>query len=143
MGQYGRQKIGGQTGFHNFQVGISIPLFFGPERGRTRSAQIQKQIAEQNLRQDQLELNAGYQNMREQYLKWLNSWQYYRDEALPLAPRTTEAGAITAYDEGAIDYVTFLQNVRDAIRIELDAWDAFGNYLDRRYQLEYYLNSTN
>ena len=142
IGQYGRQKIDGQTGFHTYQFGISLPLFFGPERGRTRSAEIQRDIAEQNLRQNQLELNAGYQNMREQYLKWLNSWQYYRDQALPVAQEQRK-GAITAYQEGAIDYVTFLQNVRDAIRIELDAWNAFGNYLDRRYQLEYYLNSTN
>ncbi|GGF44676.1 CusA/CzcA family heavy metal efflux RND transporter [Echinicola marina] len=142
QGQYGRQQIAGQSGFYQYQVGVRIPLFFGPELGRTQSAKIQRDIAGQNLRQNQLELNAAYQDMREQYLKWLNSWNYYRDEALPLAQEQRD-GAILAYREGAIDYVTFLQNIRDAIRIEVDSWNAFGNYLNSRYQLEYYLRTSN
>jgi len=68
----------------------------------------------------------------------MNSWIYYRDEALPLA-KEQRRGALTAYREGAIDYVTFLQNIRDAVQTETDAWNTFGNYLDSRYQLEYYL----
>jgi heavy metal efflux system protein len=140
--QYSRQEIAGQSGFHQFQAGVQIPLFFGPELGRSQSAKIQRTIAAQNLQQKQLELNAAYQNIREQYVKWLNSWQYYRDIALPMA-REQQTGAVFAYEEGAIDYVTFLQNMREAIRIEVDSWNAFGNYLDSRYQLEYFLKTSN
>ncbi len=142
QGQYGWQEVGGQTGFYTYQIGIQIPLFFGPELGRTQEAKIQREIATENLRQNQLQLNAEYQSMREEYLKWRNSWIYYRDQALPLA-REQRQGSITAYREGAIDYVTFLQNIRDAIRIEVDSWNALGNYLDSRYELEYYLQTTN
>lgn len=142
QGQYGWQEVGGQTGFYTYQVGIQIPLFFGPELGRTQEAKIQREIAYENLWQNQLELNAGYQSMREEYLKWRNSWIYYRDQALPLA-REQRIGSLAAYREGAIDYITFLQNIRDAIRIEVDSWNAFGNYLDSRYELEYYLQTTN
>lgn len=142
QGQYGWQKIGDQTGFYTYQIGIQIPLAFSPELGRMQEAKIQREIAVENLRQNQLELNARYLSIREEYLKWRNSWIYYRDQALPLA-REQRKGSITAYREGAIDYVTFLQNIRDAIRIEVDAWDALGNYLDTRYQLEYYLQTTN
>ena len=142
QGQYGWQQIEGQSGFYQYQVGIRIPLLFGPDLGRTQSAKIQRDIASQNLRQTELELNTAYQNMREQYLKWHNSWVYYRDIAIPLAVEQ-ETGAITAYREGAIDYVTFLQNIRDAIRIEVDSWEVFGNYLNSRYQLEYYLKTSN
>ncbi len=142
QGQYGWQEVGGQTGFYTYQVGIQIPLFFGPELGRAQEAKIQREIASENLRQNELQLNAGYQSMREEFLKWRNSWIYYRDQALPLA-QEQRTGAITAYREGAIDYVTFLQNIRDAIRIEVDSWNAFGNYLDSRYELEYYLQTSN
>ncbi len=140
--QYSQQEIEGRSGFYQFQAGIQIPLFFGPELGRTESAKIQRTIAAQNLQQTQLELNAAYQNIREQYVKWLNSWQYYRDTALPMA-REQQTGAVFAYKEGAIDYVTFLQNMREAIRIEVDSWNAFGNYLGSRYQLEYFLKTSN
>ncbi|SFM18352.1 TolC family protein [Nitrosomonas communis] len=139
---YGKQEIAGQSGFHQFQAGIQIPLIFAPELGRSQAAEIQRSIATQNLQQTKLELNTAYQNIREQYIKWLNSWQYYRDTALPMA-KEQQTGAIIAYHEGAIDYVTFLQNVREAIRIEVDSWNAFGNYLDSRYQLEYFLKTSN
>ncbi|MDF9799141.1 cobalt-zinc-cadmium resistance protein CzcA [Catalinimonas alkaloidigena] len=142
QGQYGKQTVDGQSGFYTYQLGVRIPLFFGPELGRTQAAKINREIANQDLQQTQLELNTAYQSMREQYLKWLNSWNYYQEEALPLA-QEQRAGALTAYREGAIDYVSFLQNIRDAIQIEIDAWNAFGNYLDSRYQLEYYLKTSN
>ena len=142
QGQYGVQRVNGQSGFYTYQLGIRIPLFFGPELGRTQSARVAREIAGHQLRQTQLELNTAYQEVQQQYLKWRNSWNYYQEEALPLA-QEQRAGAVLAYREGAIDYVTFLQNIRDAIRIEVDAWDAFGNYLDYRYQLEYYLSDLN
>ena len=142
QGQFGKQKIGGQSGFYSYQVGVRIPLFFGPERGRTQSAKIQRDIANQHLQLTKLELASNYQIMKEQYLKWFNSWNYYQNNALPLA-QEQQNGSITAYKEGAIDYVTFLQNIRDAIRIEVNSWDAFAKYLDSRYELEYYLKTSN
>ena len=142
QGQYGRQEIAGQSGFFQYQIGIQIPLFFGPELGRTQEAQVNRQIAEQNFYQDKIELETAYKNMREDYIKWRNSWNYYRDEALPLAQEQQE-GSVLAFKEGAIDYITFLQNIRDAIRIEVNAWSAFNDYLDSRYQLEYYLKNSN
>ncbi|MUP47040.1 CusA/CzcA family heavy metal efflux RND transporter [Gramella sp. BOM4] len=142
QGQYARQEINGQSGFFQYQIGIQIPLFFGPELGRTQEAKVNRKIAEQNFYQDKLELETAYKNMREEFIKWRNSWNYYKDEALPLAKEQQE-GSVLAFKEGAIDYVTFLQNIRDAIRIEVNAWSAFDNYLDSRYQLEYYLEKSN
>ncbi|WP_340152429.1 CusA/CzcA family heavy metal efflux RND transporter [uncultured Marivirga sp.] len=141
QGQYGRQEIAGQSGFYTYQIGIKIPLFFAPELGRSQSAKIQKDIAKQNYRQAELELNNEYNRVRSQYLKWYNSWNYYNEEALPLATEQRK-GAIAAYREGAIDYVSFLQNIKDAISIEVDSWNAFGKYLESRYQLEYYLKTS-
>lgn len=139
---YGKQEISGQPGgFHQFQAGIQIPLFFGPELGGMQSAKLQRSIAAQNLRQTRQELNTTYQSVREQYTKWLNSWRYYQETALPMA-REQQEGAVFAYKEGAIDYVTFLQNIREAIRIEIDSWNAFGSYLDNRFQLEYFLKTS-
>jgi cobalt-zinc-cadmium resistance protein CzcA len=142
QGQYGLQQIEGQSGFYQYQVGIQIPLIFGPELGRVQSAKIQRDIADQKLLQTQIEMKTAYHNSIEQYLKWSNSWNYYQETALPLAEEQ-RLGAITAYREGAIDYVSFLQNIRDAIRIELDSWDAYGNYMISRYDLEYFLKTSN
>jgi cobalt-zinc-cadmium resistance protein CzcA len=138
--QYGRQKIAGQHGFFTFQAGISVPLFFAPELGRSQSAKMQIQIAEQHFQEKQLQVNANYMELQQSYLKWLESWQYYVQEALPLA-KLQRDGAVFAYKEGGIDYTTFLQTVRDAIDIQSNSWDALDNYLQSKYEMEFYLNS--
>ena len=139
---YGFQEIANQSGFYKYELGVRFPLLFWGNLGKTQSSKIQTNIARQNLNQAQKELNSMYNSMQENYLKWLNSWEYYKEEALPLAEEQRK-GALTAYKEGAIDYVMFLQNIRDAIQIEVDSWDAFSNYLNSRYELEYYLNTPN
>ncbi|TDN93429.1 cobalt-zinc-cadmium resistance protein CzcA [Salegentibacter sp. 24] len=142
QGQFARQEINGQAGFYQYQAGIQIPLFFGPELGRAQEAKINRKIVEQNFHQDKLELETAYKMTREEYIKWKNSWDYYNNEALPLA-KEQQAGAILAFKEGAIDYVTFLQTIRNAIRVEVQAWEAYNEYLKSRYQLEYYLRNSN
>ena len=141
-GQYAKQEIGGESGFYAYQVGVNFPLFFMPERARSRSASFGQEIAQQNLRRNQLELQAQYSSLLEEYHKWLDSWQYYQQEALPLAVEQRN-GAIIAYQEGSIDYLAFLQIMRDAIQVELDAWDALENYLDTKSRLIYYIQSSN
>jgi cobalt-zinc-cadmium resistance protein CzcA len=135
--QYGIQEIQGQSGFVTYQAGINLPLLFFNPQGRIQSAKIGREIAEQNLIQTQMELKSEYLSALENYFKWKESWEFYRDEAFPLAEEQLE-GASLSYREGAIDYVAFLQNAGDAIRLEIDGWTAFTNYANALFQLDYY-----
>ena len=139
--EYGKQKIGSQTGFYKYQFGLSIPLFFASQSGKTRSAKLESSIARENFYQKELEINSAYRSLYEEYQKWLTTSEYYRTVALPVA-KEQKQGAITAYREGAIDYVTFLQNIKDAMQIEFDYWDANANYLDSRFKVEYFINAS-
>ncbi|MCX2744179.1 CusA/CzcA family heavy metal efflux RND transporter [Mangrovivirga sp. M17] len=137
--QYGIQEINNQSGFYQYQIGLSIPLFFIENSGRVQSAKIEKLKAEQHLAHTRLKLKAEYQSSLNEYLKWKNSWNYYQEEALELANEQIN-GASIAYEQGAINYVTFLQNVKDAMQIEINAWKSFSNYVKSRYQLEFLIN---
>lgn len=140
--QYGIQEVGGQSGFYQYQVGLSIPLFFMQEQGRAQAARIEREIAEQNLRQTQFELEAEYLSLLQEYEKWRASWLFYENEALPLALEQRE-GAILAYNEGGIDYVSFIQNLKESLQVEVKAREALQEYLQARFRLEYYLNTSN
>jgi cobalt-zinc-cadmium resistance protein CzcA len=135
--QYGIQEIQGQSGFSTYQAGLTLPLFFFNQQGQIQSARIQKEIAEQNLLQTELNLRSDYVSALENYFKWAESWEFYKKEAIPLA-REQLAGASLAFEEGAIDYLAFSQNAREAVRLEIDAWDAFSNYADALFQIEFY-----
>lgn len=140
--QYGVQEVAGDRGYYQYQVGISIPLFFLPQQGRIQAANIQRQIAEQEYRQTAFELQSTYQSLLQAYQKWLASWRFYENQALPLA-REQRQSAVFAYKEGAIDYVSFIQNLKETVQVELKAQEAFSQYLRLKFQLEYYLNSSN
>jgi cobalt-zinc-cadmium resistance protein CzcA len=140
--QYGLQTIGGQLPFHQFQLGVTLPLFSRPEKSRIEAAGIQAQIAEEDYRQDQLELQAEYRALLQQYHKWYTSWQFYQEEALPLARQQVE-GSLLAYREGEIDYVSFIQNVQSGVQTEVNTLEALGSLLKAKAQLEYYLHPNN
>jgi cobalt-zinc-cadmium resistance protein CzcA len=139
--EYGSQKIGSQTGFYKYQVGLSIPLVFASQSGKTQSAKIESSIARENFNQKELEINSAYRSLFEEYQKWQSTTDYYRNVALPVA-KEQKQGAITSYQEGAIDYVTFLQNMKDAMQIEFDYLDANASYLDSRFKIEYFINAS-
>jgi cobalt-zinc-cadmium resistance protein CzcA len=139
--EYGSQKIGSQTGFYKYQFGLSIPLVFASQSGKTESAKIESSIARENFHQKELEINSAYRSLFEEYQKWLSTTDYYRNVALPVA-KEQKQGAITSYQEGAIDYVTFLQNMKDAMQIEFDYLDANASYLDSRFKMEYFINAS-
>jgi len=141
-GGVGEQQIGGQTGFYKYEIGISIPLIFNRQLGLTQAMKINRKIAEENYLQQEMEFQVNINSTYEDYQKWRSTWMYYQEEALPLA-QLQRKSAITAFEEGAIDYTQFLQTVRTAIRIEVDAWEALDNYLIQRYLLEYYLQTNN
>ncbi len=138
--EYGIQEIGNQKGFYKYQFGISIPLVFASQLGKTQSAKIKQQIAREVYLQKSIEVQTEYRNLYNDYQKWLITWHYYQDDALPTAIEQKN-GAILAYEQGAIDYVSFLQNIRDAVQIEFEAQNALARYLDSRFKLEYYINS--
>jgi cobalt-zinc-cadmium resistance protein CzcA len=139
--EYGIQEIGNQKGFYKYQFGISIPLVFASQMGKTQSAKIQQQIAREGYQQKAIEVQTEYRNLYNDYQKWLITWHYFHDDALPTAIEQKN-GAIMAYEQGAIDYVSFLQNIRDAVQIEFEAQNALASYLNARFRLEYYINST-
>ncbi len=140
--QYGTQKIGAQKGFYQYQIGFTIPLIFASQMGKTQSAKIKQQIAVEQYYQKSIEVQSEYQNLIDDYQKWLLTWHYYRDDALPAAIEQKN-GAILAYEQGAIDYVSFLQNIRDAVQMEFESQDAFASYLNARFNLEYFVNTSN
>ncbi|MCB0637738.1 MAG: TolC family protein, partial [Lewinella sp.] len=66
-------------------------------------------------------------------------FRYYDTEALPLAEEQMEAAELS-YREGAIDYVTYIQNLDAAIRIERDYLDTQAQFYDLLVRIKFILN---
>jgi len=111
---YKWQSIDGNSGFQGWEAGISVPLAFFSQSGKTKASKIDFQIATRQYEQKELELKAGYNQQISRYLMLQQVLDYYIKEALPLADEQIQASNL-AYRLGSIDYVQFIQNTEAAI----------------------------
>ena len=132
-----RQKVDGENGFYSYQVGVKFPLFFNGLKTMKEKAKIEYEIAEMNYQQTALDLQTNYLIYQEDLLKWKTSWDYYANSALPLA-KEQQKGSLLAYKEGEIDYITFVENMKASLLIEIDAWEVLAAYLSTYYELKFF-----
>ena len=86
-------------------------------------------------------LHSEYKQALFAYKKWKNKWLFYKNEILPLLKEQRE-GALLAYKEGEINFASFTQIVKEAISSELEAQEAFSNYVKSLFNLQYYSSNS-
>ncbi|HKI89954.1 MAG TPA: CusA/CzcA family heavy metal efflux RND transporter, partial [Draconibacterium sp.] len=133
---YTLQSIDGRSGFHTWEAGISIPLLFFSQKGKTKAAELDYQIAGQQYKQNRLNLNATFNEQISRYLTLKEVLDYYHNEALPLADEQIQAANL-AYQLGSIDYIQFIQNMESAMKTKQDYIDQQTEYLRLKAQLKY------
>jgi len=117
--EYKAQSIDGISGFNTWQAGLSVPLLFFSQNGKTKASRLDYEIANQQYRQKSIEINNQYQQKYSQYIVYQGLIDYYKKEALPLANEQIKASNL-AYKLGSISYVQFIQSIEAAIRIKQD-----------------------
>ncbi len=137
--QYGFQEVNGGSGFYSYQAGISIPLLSGSEYADAKVAKIAREMAVQEAEFEKKQLETAFLTALEAYEKWKSSWEFYRDEVLPLLEEQRR-GSLLAFNEGAIEYVAFIQNMDNAVQSELKALEAYKNYQFALAEVQFYLN---
>jgi len=116
---YACQTVGGVSGFHSYEIGLKIPLWFFPQQGRIQEAQFEHSIAETELQQNRIELETELTNKQSEHQKISESLVYYEEQALPLVDEQLEF-ANKSYFAGEINYVEYSQNIKQAYEIKLD-----------------------
>ncbi|HET8838487.1 MAG TPA: efflux RND transporter permease subunit, partial [Flavobacteriaceae bacterium] len=138
--QYGFQEINDVSGFYNYQIGISVPFLTGETYGNAKAVKIEKDMLMREMEYKKQLIENGFQEALQNYRKWKSSWEYYETTALPLLDEQ-RAGSLLAYQEGAMNYTAFIQNLNNAISIEKEALNALENYLNALFALQFYLNT--
>ncbi len=133
---YKLQSVDGNSGFYGWEAGISIPLLFFSQSGKTKAANLNAQIVGQQYQQKQLEIKAGYNQQISRYLALLEVINYYKNEALPLADEQIQASNL-GYKLGSINYVQFIQNMESAINTKQDFLKQQAEYFELSAQLKY------
>ena len=133
---YTFQNVNGQPGFYAWQAGVSVPLLFFAQNGKTKAARLNYEMAGWNFEQKRVEFISEFNQKLSRYKALQEVLEYYKSEALPLAEEQIQAAKI-AYKLGSIDYVQFIQNIETAIKIKQKHLNREAEYFELQVQLKY------
>lgn len=122
--------------FMGFEVGISVPLFYGAKRARVRSAK--KEVEQSRLRMEQERKNAAAEHSMalNEYLQAKQRLDYYSDKGNADAAETYRLAQLS-YEKGEIVYVEYIQNLQAALALQLAAAEAIDQYNQALIRLKY------
>ncbi|MBI1286268.1 MAG: CusA/CzcA family heavy metal efflux RND transporter [Flavobacteriales bacterium] len=130
------QFFGPSKRFQGFQVGVAIPLWLRPHVAKVQAAGTKAKMAEADHENYQNNLEGEYAQAVQQYLKYKSSLEYYENTALKQSDLMLE-NAQSAFRNGAIGYVEYVQAIHQSMTIK-NAWlDALNGYNQAVVHIEY------
>lgn len=130
------QLAGRSDRFQGFQVGLSIPLWFGPDVNKNKAASINREVKN-------LEYGNYLNSLQSEYEKTLLNLQtsrdlmnYYLSSALPNAG-LIEKQSIKSFELGEINFTNHLMNIQQAIAIQEGYLNAINEYNANLLYLNY------
>lgn len=102
--------------FTGLQVGLAIPIWFGPHQGRVKAAEYRQKSTQQSFAASRLKLNTQVEQAFQSYSTLRNSLDYYKTTALPNAQIILQQVQVS-YRNGEIGYAEYLIGLRNASSI--------------------------
>lgn len=134
------QNFGRDKHFQGFELGLSIPLWFGPALARAKAAAFTEEIVRSNADHYQTTLNGVYRQALQELAKNLSSLGYYESSALKNAQLIlVQAGK--AFGGGEIGYIEYLQSVKNAIAIKSNYLQSLNLYNQSVVKIEFLLGT--
>jgi cobalt-zinc-cadmium resistance protein CzcA len=103
--------------FQGFEVGLAIPLWFGPQAAKVKAASIQQRKVQAEYEHLQNRTQAQWQQAVQQYTKNRNTVNYYKTSAVKNAELILKQADI-AFRNGEIGYTEYWLSVRNAIQLQ-------------------------
>jgi cobalt-zinc-cadmium resistance protein CzcA len=113
--------------FTGFEVGISLPLFFGEQRARTRAARRELEITRVRRQESLAALATEYSVALDDHSRATTALAYHLDAGRASA-REVSRVAHLAYEQGEIGYVEYIQNLETAVAMHLQRAAAINEY---------------
>ncbi len=122
--------------YYGFDVGISIPLLFFGQNSKVQFTKIQREIIEQNYKNYSMKLSTKIQSLLSELKSYRSSVDYYETTGQSLS-RELLTNADKAYQNGEIDFLQYIQLVRNSVLIEMKYLNDLNKYNQTVLSLNY------
>ena len=137
---FGRQVVDDVSGFNTYQAGISIPLWFFPQKSRVKAAKADAMVAENQYLEQKAITESRCRNCSNPLKKHRKYLKYYEEGALLLAEEQITTAEL-ASKEGEIDYVNYITILNSAIRIKQNQLQYINQYNQQAIEVQYQLGN--
>lgn len=116
---YGEKRLAYEKGnFMGFEVGVSVPLFFGEQRSKARASRLQMEKSELLYRQSEREAASLLADAQAECQRTRESALYYENEGHDAATEMARVSQLS-YEHGEIGYIEYIQNQKAALDMHL------------------------
>jgi cobalt-zinc-cadmium resistance protein CzcA len=132
----GTNSYAGSQNYQGFQVGLSLPLFFGAQQAKIKAGEISISIYENLLANELTTLKAKNAALFNELMKYQESFNYYHSAGKQLSEeimRTSQA----SYTRGEIDFFHFVLSVENALAITIDYFENISKYNQVALEINY------
>ena len=137
---YEKLKYNNLNGFNAYQAGISIPLWFLPQKSRVKAAKADAMVAENQYLTQKAVTQSLISQLYKAQDKTLKTLNYYEEAALPLAEEQLTTAEL-ASKEGEIDYITYITILNSAINIKINHLNFINQYNQQAIEIQYQLGN--
>lgn len=113
--------------FMGFEVGLSLPLFWGAQKARVKAARHEVVLNKIKTSQAEFQFKNQYKRAFNEYIRARKDLYYYEKEGNPEAERMLSISRIS-YEKGEIGYVEYIQNLQTVAEVHLQYVKALNTY---------------
>ena len=136
---YFNQQIDKMPGFQGWQVGLSFPLWFMPQKARSQAAYIDLSRAENQYIFEKTKVTREVESLMLKYDQLQKSILHYEEARLKDAIMIDQ-NAFLLYKSGSIGYIEFVANLSTSREIREDYYFLINRYNRFIIDLYYYLD---
>lgn len=134
---YFNHQIDKQAGFYGWQAGISIPLWFFPQKHYINQAKLEAAKASNQYEYQQYRLQKEKELLQNELNRYFSQIQFYKNHLLKQAELLMNT-ATSQYKNESISYTEYLDNIEKSFEIQLEYLDVLKSYNETAIKLEYY-----
>ena len=115
--------------YHGFEVGLAVPLFFGPQQSKLKASKMALYSFQNHLEYESELLKVKHLKLLNDHYSFKALLDYYDKSGNDLFNEIIRTATIS-FENGEIDFFKFVNSTETALQIRLD-------YLDHLFQFTY------
>jgi len=123
----GTNSFAGAKNYYGYEAGIAIPLIYGGQRSRIKSARLETQIVQKNKEDMEFRYRASKQALTEELNQYRQAIDYYNNRGRLLSEEIIRS-SLGSYREGESDFFRLVKGMESAARIELGYLENLDSY---------------